>query len=175
MQLVVGRVGRPHGLRGEVTVEVRTDDPDERFAVGSSLATVPAERGPLRVAGSRWHSGRLVVQFEGYVDRDSADTIRDTLLAIDSDQLAPLSDPDDFYDHDLIGLTVVTVGGEQVGVVADVLHHGQDLLVIDGAGRSSGAQLLVPFVAALVPEVDVAAGRIVIDPPPGLIDPEAAS
>ena len=174
MQLVVGRVGRPHGLRGEVTVEVRTDDPDQRFAAGLSLATVPAERGPLTVAASRWHSGRLLVQFEGYADRDAADTIRDTLLAIDSEQLAPLTDPEDFYDHDLIGLTVVTVAGEQVGAVADVLHHGQDLLVIDGAGPRSGAQILVPFVAALVPEVDMAAGRLVIDPPPGLLDPEAA-
>ncbi|HUZ56376.1 MAG TPA: ribosome maturation factor RimM [Streptosporangiaceae bacterium] len=174
MQLVVGRVGRPHGLRGEVTVEVRTDDPDQRFAAGSLLATVPAERGPLTVAGSHWHSGRLLVQFEGYADRDAAGTLRDTLLAIDSDQLAPLEDPEDFYDHDLIGLTVVTVAGEQVGAVADVLHHGQDLLVIEGAGPRSGAQILVPFVAALVPQVDVAAGRLVIDPPPGLIDPEAA-
>ncbi len=174
MQLVVGRVGRPHGLRGEVTVEVRTDDPDQRFAPGSSLTTVPADRGPLTVAGSRWHSGRLLVQFDGYADRDAADTIRDTLLAIDSDELAPLADPEAFYDHDLIGLTVVTVAGEQVGAVADVLHHGQDLLVIDGAGPRSGAQILVPFVAALVPQVDVAGGRLVIDPPPGLLDPEAA-
>ena len=174
MQLVVGRVGRPHGLRGEVTVEVRTDDPDRRFAPGSSLATVPADRGPLTITGSRWHSGRLLVQFDGYADRDSADTIRDTLLAIDSDELAPLDDPEDFYDHDLIGLTVVTVAGEQVGAVADVLHHGQDLLVINGAGPRSGAQILVPFVAALVPQVDVPGGRLVIDPPPGLIDPEAA-
>jgi 16S rRNA processing protein RimM len=174
MQLVVGRVGRPHGLSGEVTVEVRTDDPAHRFKVGSALATLPAERGPLTITGSRWHSGRLLVRFEGYADRDAADTLRDTLLAIDSDQLAPLADPEAFYDHDLIGLTVVTVAGEQVGAVADVLHHGQDLLVIDGAGPRSGAEILVPFVAALVPQDDVAAGRLVIDPPPGLLDPDAA-
>jgi len=174
MQLVVGRVGRPHGLRGEVTVEVRTDDPDQRFVAGSSLATVPDDRGPLTIAGSRWHSGRLLVQFEGYADRDSADTLRGTMLTIDSDEVAPLDDPEEYYDHDLIGLTVITVSGEQVGAVADVLHHGQDLLVIDGAGPRSGAEILVPFVAALVPQVDVAAGRLVIDPPPGLIDPEAA-
>lgn len=174
MQLVVGRVGRPHGLRGEVTVEVRTDDPDQRFAAGSSLATVPADRGPLTVAGSRWHSGRLLVRFAGHEDRDAAEALRDTVLAIDSDQLAPLADPEEFYDHDLIGLTVVTVAGEQVGAVADVLHHGQDLLVIAGAGPRSGAEILVPFVAAIVPEVDVAAGKLVIDPPPGLLDPEAA-
>jgi len=174
MQLVVGRVGRPHGLRGEVTVEVRTDDPDQRFMAGSSLATVPAERGPLIVAGSRWHSGRLLVRFAGYEDRDAAEELRDTILAIDSDELQPLEDPDDFYDHDLIGLQVVTAVGDPVGAVSDVLHYGQDMLVIEGTGTRSGNEILVPFVAAIVPEVDVVAGRLVIDPPPGLLDPDAA-
>jgi len=174
MQLVVGRVGRPHGLGGEVTVEVRTDDPDQRFVAGSSLATVPAARGPLTVAGSRWHSGRLLVRFAGYEDRDAAEELRDTILAIDSDELEPLEDPDDFYDHDLIGLQVVTAVGDPVGAVSDVLHYGQDMLVIEGTGTRSGAEILVPFVSAIVPEVDVAAGRLVIDPPPGLLDPDAA-
>jgi 16S rRNA processing protein RimM len=174
MQLVVGRVGRPHGLRGEVTVEVRTDDPDRRFVAGSSLATVPEERGPLTVAESRWHSGRLLVRFAGFGDRNAAEGLRETILAIDSDELEPLEDPEDFYDHDLIGLAVVTAAGEQVGTVKDVLHHGQDLLAIEGTGPRSGAEILVPFVAAIVPEVDVAAGRLVIDPPRGLLDPDAA-
>ena len=174
MQLVVGRVGRPHGLHGEVTVEVRTDDPDQRLIAGSSLATVPPERGPLTVAGSRWHSGRLLVRFAGCEDRNAAEELRDTILAIDSDELEPLADPEDFYDHDLIGLQVVTAAGEPVGAVSDVLHHGQDLLVIEGTGSRSGSEILVPFVAAIVPEVDVAARRLVIDPPPGLLDPEAA-
>ncbi len=174
MQLVVGRVGRPHGLRGEVTVEVRTDDPDQRFVVGSSLDTVPPERGPLTVAAARWHSGRLLVRFAGYEDRDAADALRDTMLAIDSDQLTPLTDPEEYYDHDLIGMHVVTVAGEPVGTVADVLHHGQDMLVVDGAGPRAGAEILVPFVAPIVPDVDMAAGRLVIDPPPGLLDPQAA-
>lgn len=174
MRLVVGRVGRPHGLRGEVTVEVRTDDPAQRFAVGSVLATDPAERGPLTVAARRWQSGRLVVAFEGYQDRDGVEALRDTLLQIDSSDLEPLGDPEEFYDHDLIGLHVVTVGGEDVGTVADVLHHGQDLLVVDGSGPRSGSEIMIPFVAALVPEVNVAAGRLVVDPPPGLLDPETA-
>lgn len=170
MRLVVGRIGRPHGLRGEVTVEVRTDDPARRFAVGSVLATDPAGSGPLTVAASRWHSGRLLVAFEGCHDRDAAEALRDTLLQIDSAELEPLSDPEEFYDHDLIGLTAVTVGGELVGTVADVLHHGQDLLVVEGLGARSGAEIMIPFVAALVPEVDVTGGKLVIDPPPGLID-----
>ena len=174
MQLVVGRVGRPHGLRGEVTVEVRTDDPAQRFMAGTSLDTVPPDRGPLIVADTRWHSGRLLVRFAGHEDRSAAEALRDTVLAIDSDRLAPLADPEEFYDHDLIGLTVVTVAGEHVGSVADVLHHGQDTLLIDGSGSRRGAEILIPFVAAIVPDVDVAAGRLVIDPPPGLLDPEAA-
>src|SRR5258708_23355445 len=174
MRRVVGGVGRPHGLRGEVTVEVRTDDPEQRSVAGSCLATAPAERGPVTVAGSRWHSGRLLVRSAGHEDRTAADDLCDTLLAIDSDQLGPLDDPEEFYDHDLIGLQVVTVAGEQVGAVADVLHPGQDLLVIQGIGARSGAEILIPFVAAIVPEVDVAAGRLVIDPPPGLLDPDEA-
>ena len=174
MQLVVGRVGRPHSLRGEVTIEVRTDDPAARFAVGSMLITDPAERGPLTVAAARWHSGRLLVVFEGCRDRDAAEALRDTLLQIDSADLEPLGDPAEFYDHDLIGLHVVTVAGEAVGTVADVLHHGQDLLVVDGTGARSGAEIMIPFVAALVPEVRLASGTLVIDPPPGLLDPESA-
>jgi len=174
MQLVVGRVGRPHGLRGEVTVEVRTDDPAQRFATGSVLATEPSDRGPLTVSASRWHSGRLLVRFAGCESREDAEALRDTMLAIDSADLAPLADPEEFYDHDLIGLRVVTVSGEQVGRVADVLHYGQDLLVIAGTGTRTGAEILVPFVAAIVPEVDVGAGRLVVDPPPGLLDPETA-
>ena len=172
MQLVVGRVGRPHGLGGEVTVEVRTDDPDQRFAAGSALDTVPADRGPLTVAAARWHSGRLLVRFTGYEDRNAASELRDTVLTVDSGNLAPLDDPEEFYDHDLIGLRVVTVAGDQVGAVTDVLHYGQALLVVQGSGQRSGAEILVPFVAAIVPEVDVAGGRLVIDPPEGLIDPE---
>ena len=171
MQLVVGRVGRPHGLRGEVTVEVRTDDPAQRFVPGSEVTTEPADRGPLKILTARWHSGRLLLTFDGYPDRETAEELRDTMLVVDSADLAPLADPEEFYDHDLVGLRVDTVGGEQVGVVADVLHHGQDLLVIDGVG---GAQILIPFVAAIVPEVDVAGGRLIVDPPPGLLNPDDA-
>jgi 16S rRNA processing protein RimM len=155
-------------------VEVRTDDPDERFSVGSALVTIPAERGPLTIAGTRWHSGTLLVRFAGCDDRTAAEDLRDTMLAIDSGDLAPLEDSEEFYDHDLIGLQVTTLAGEPVGSVTDVLHHAQTLLVIEGSGPRSGAEILVPFVAAIVPEVDVAGRRLVIDPPEGLIDPERA-
>jgi 16S rRNA processing protein RimM len=186
MQLVVGQIGRPHGIRGEVTVLVRTDDPDLRFKAGSVLAAEPASRGPLTIAAARWHSGRLLVSFAGYSDRDEAEELRGTLLVVDSAEVGPAG-PEEFRDHDLIGLHVLTRSGEPVGVVTDVLHHGQDLLVVvpPGPGEAAGrpvpgrspaevarvrGEILVPFVAAIVPEVDLDAGRLVIDPPPGLLE-----
>ena len=174
MQLVVGRVGRPHGVRGDVVVDVRTDDPELRFAAGSVLRTEPAASGPLTVAAARWHSGRLLVSFAGIMDRDEADELRGTFLVVDSSELADPDDPEYFRDYQLVGLDVLTVAGERVGKVSDVLHHGQDLLVIEGVGERRGGEILVPFVAALVPEIDVPAGRLVIDPPPGLLDPGTA-
>ncbi|MFI6577117.1 ribosome maturation factor RimM [Nocardiopsis sp. NPDC050513] len=167
MLLVVGRIGRAHGVRGDVAVDVRTDDPAQRFAVGSVLTTDPADAGPLRVTASRRHSGKLIVRFEGVADRDAAEGLRGTTLLVDSADIAPTGDPDEFHDHELIGLAVVTTGGESVGTVRDVLHHAQDVLVVAAA---EGREVLVPFVSALVPEVDVAGGRIVIDPPSGLLD-----
>jgi 16S rRNA processing protein RimM len=174
MQLVVGRIGRPHGIRGEVTVEVRTDDPELRFAAGSVIATEPAASGPLTIEAARWHSGRLLMSIAGVHDRDGAEELRGVLLVVDSADLEEPADPDSFRDYQLIGLAVTTTAGETVGQVADVLHSGQDLLVIAGTGPRSGAEILVPFVASLVPEVDVPAGRLVIDPPRGLLDPDDA-
>lgn len=164
--LVVGRIGRPHGVRGEVTIDVRTDEPETRFAAGTTVATDPVTAGPLTIERARWHSGRLLVRFAGIGDRDAAEELRGTWLVVDPGDISPSADPDDFHDQELIGLAVVTADGADVGQVSDVLHHGQDLLVVRGAG----GEKLVPFVAALVPEVDVPGGRLVIDPPPGLLD-----
>ena len=172
MQLVVGRISRPHGVRGELAVDVRTDDPDLRLAAGAVLATEPASAGPLRVTRSRWHSGRLLVSFDGVRDRDQADQLRGTLLLVDSADLEDLADPDEFRDHQLIGLTVVDPAGDLVGQVTHVLHYGQDLLVVAGAGGRAGREILVPFVSAIVPDVDLAARQLRIDPPPGLLDPD---
>jgi 16S rRNA processing protein RimM len=174
MQLVVGRITRPHGVRGELAVEVRTDDPELRLAAGAVLATDPAAAGPLTVVRARWHSGRLLLSFDGISDRDQADELRGVLLVVDSADLEDPADPDEFRDHQLIGLTVLGPDGEPVGEVADVLHYGQDLLVIAGTGKRAGAEIMVPFVAELVPEIDLAARRLVVDPPAGLLDPEAA-
>lgn len=173
MQIAVGQIARAHGIRGDVTVVVRTDDPDVRFVPGTTLATEPPDRGPLTVAATRWHSGRLIVTFEGVGDRNAAEDLRGTVLVLDSAGIPAPDDPDEFYDHQLIGLGVVTAAGDTVGEVTDVLHHGQDLLVVRRGPAGPGtktAETLVPFVSAIVTDVDVAGGGLVIDPPPGLLD-----
>jgi 16S rRNA processing protein RimM len=164
-------VVRPHGIRGEVAVEVRTDDPGQRFAAGSVLGTDPPAVGPLTVLSVRWHSGRLLVSFAGVADRTQAESLRGVWLTVDAAQVTESEDPDEFHDHQLVGLTVVTTAGEQVGVVTDVRHHGQDLLVIEpAAGSPRRGEVLVPFVAAIAVDVDVAGGTMMIDPPAGLLD-----
>jgi 16S rRNA processing protein RimM len=177
VRVIVGRIGRPHGIRGEVVIGVRTDEPDLRFAVGATLGFGPAADddppggATLRVAAKRWHSGQLLVAFAGITDRTAAGELTGSWLSVDSSQLPVTPDPDEFRDHELIGLSVRTAAGEAVGVVTDVLHYGQDLLVVR---PPDGQEHLVPFVKAIVPEVDVAAGILVIDPPPGLLDPAQA-
>jgi 16S rRNA processing protein RimM len=169
MRVIVGRIGRPHGIRGEVVVAVRTDEPDARFVVGASL---DGEGKQLTVASRRWHSGLLLIGFQGIADRTAAAELANTWLSVDSAELPPTDDPDEFRDHELIGLNVRTTTGEDVGVVKDVLHHGQDVLVVQAPQAKQ--EHLVPFVKALVPEVDLQAGLLVIDPPPGLLNPEEA-
>ncbi|TDE14120.1 ribosome maturation factor RimM [Jiangella asiatica] len=168
MIVTVGRIGRAHGVRGEVTVEVRTDTPDERFADGAVLATEPAARGPLTVLASRWHSGRLLVRFDAVTDRTSAELLRGTMLLAEIAADARTGDPDEFFDHQLVGLTVVTVDGDELGAVREVVHApGQDLLAV---ARPDGGEALVPFVTEIVPEVDLGASRVVVDPPAGLLE-----
>ncbi|MCL2581209.1 MAG: ribosome maturation factor RimM [Streptosporangiales bacterium] len=167
MRVIVGRIGRAHGIRGAVVVGVRTDEPELRFAKGSKLDTDPADAGPLTVSATRWQSGELLVRFTGTRDRNAAEALRGTWLSVESESLPPLEDPDEFRDSDLIGLSVRTVSGAAVGEVTDVLHHGQDLLVIRPA---SGADLLVPFVKEIATDVRLAEGTLVIDPPEGLLE-----
>ena len=174
MQVTVGRIGRPHGVRGAVVVGVRTDEPELRFARGSRLDTDPVGVGPLTVAGFRWHSGELLVRFAEIGDRTAAAELVGTWLLVDSAALAALDDPDEFRDGDLVGLRVRTVDGTAVGTVTDVLHHGQDILVIDPVGARAD-QILIPFVKAIVPEVDIAGGVLVIDPPEGLLNLQDAT
>ncbi|NEK57530.1 ribosome maturation factor RimM [Geodermatophilus sabuli] len=170
--VVVGRIGRPHGVRGLATVEVRTDDPDLRFAPGEALVTDPPERGPLTVVDKRWHSGTLLLQLAGptgevYGTREAVDALRNTLLLVPVADLPEIEDPDSFYDHQLVGLTARLPDGTVVGEVTAVRHEAQDLLVLR---RGAGGEALVPFVSAIVTSVDVAGGFLVVDPPEGLLE-----
>jgi 16S rRNA processing protein RimM len=174
MLLVVGQIMRPHGIRGEVTVDVRTDDPDARFAPGSVLVTDPGGRAAPNVPATitvetvRPHQGRLLVVFDGVYDRDIAEHLRGVLLCVDSASLPTSDDPDEFNDHELVGLAAVTPAGEPLGEVVRIDHApASDLLVVR---RPDGRTALVPFVKAIVPEVDLPGGRLVLTPPDGLLD-----
>jgi 16S rRNA processing protein RimM len=175
--VVVGRIGRPHGVRGLATVEVRTDDPDLRFAPGAVLVTDPPERGPLTVVDKRWHSGTLLLQLAGpsgevYGTREAVDELRNTLMLVPIADLPEIDEPDSFYDHQLVGLTVRLPDGTVVGEVTAIHHEAQDLLVVRRrvGGEDPTAEALIPFVSAIVPTVDVAGGFLVVDPPEGLLD-----
>jgi 16S rRNA processing protein RimM len=170
MELVVGRVVKAHGVTGELVVEVRTDDPDSRFAVGSTLRGKP-RHGAAReytVDSVRDHGGRLLVRLAGIDDRDAADAMRGVVFVIDSAELPPTDDPDEFYDHQLEGLAVRTVDGRDVGTVTEVLHTAAgELLAIR---RDDDGESLVPFVTAIVTSVSLADRLIEIDPPEGLLE-----
>jgi 16S rRNA processing protein RimM len=170
VRLVVARIGRAHGIRGEVTVEVRTDAPGERFVPGASLyVTGPhglAGVDSVTVASVRDHNGTLLLGFEEVADRTAAEALRGALL--EADVPDDSEEPDAWYDHQLVGLHVLDADGARLGEVVAVEHPpAQDLLVVR---RPDGEQRLVPFVAALVPSVDVAGGVVVVDAPPGLLD-----
>jgi 16S rRNA processing protein RimM len=168
VEVVVGRVGRPHGIRGEVSVEVRTDDPERRLAPGTTVSTDPPAAGPLTIAAGRVHGGRLLLRFEGCPDRTAAERLRGVLLVADVDPQERPDDPDEFYDHQLVGLAAVDLDGAPLGEVTGLVHGAQDLLTIR---TPDGRDALVPFVKALVPEVDLASRRVVIDDRPGLVAP----
>ncbi|MEC4018037.1 ribosome maturation factor RimM [Streptomyces sp. H27-D2] len=172
MQLVVARIGRAHGIKGEVSVEVRTDEPELRLGPGAVLATEPASTGPLTIETGRVHSGRLMLRFEGVKDRSGAEALRNTLLIAEVDPEDVPDDPEEFYDHQLIDLDVVTVDGVEVGRIAEVSHLPyHDLLIVK---RPDGSEVMIPFVSEIVPEIDLEEQRAVIDPPPGLIDESEA-
>jgi 16S rRNA processing protein RimM len=171
VQLVVARVGRAHGIKGEVTVEVRTDEPELRLAPGVVLATDPATAGPLTIETGRVHSGRLLLRFTGVRDRTAAEALRNTLLIAEVDPDDVPEDPDEYYDHQLMDLDVVLRDGTEVGRISEISHlPSQDLFVVE---RADGTEVLIPFVEEIVVEIDLEKQRAVIDPPPGLIDDRA--
>ncbi|EKU46962.1 MULTISPECIES: ribosome maturation factor RimM [Brevibacterium] len=166
MDLVVARLGKPHGIRGEFTVEVRTDRPDERLVPGMTYATDP-DIGELTLTSARWHRDRLLLAFDEVPDRTRAEEIRNTLLLAEQDDEA--DDEEAWLLDDLIGLKAF-VGDEQVGEIVDVTNGtAQDLLHLR---HTDGHEVLIPFVTEIVPEVDTDAGRIALTPPAGLLDAE---
>ncbi|MDY7085903.1 MAG: ribosome maturation factor RimM [Actinomycetota bacterium] len=186
MLLVVGQIGKPHGIRGEVSVVVRTDEPEERFVPGSVFVTeVPRDRrvstGPAAAAGVRfevpkqltleairWHQGRGIALFENIYDRNVAEELRGVFLQVDSATLTPPDDPDEFHDHQLVGLRVESADGTVHGSVLRIEHApSSDLIVLK---KAAGGTALIPFVTAIVPAVDVTGGKIVVDLPEGLLD-----
>ena len=174
MELVVGRIAKAHGITGELVVDVRTDDPDERFSVANRLRLKNFRAGWDRqvvVTSVRPHAGRLLIRLEGVADRDSADALRGGLFIVDSAELPAIEDPDEFYDHQLEGLAVRTVDGQDLGTVIEVLHTpGGELLSVRA---EAGREVLVPFVSEIVTAVSLADGIVTVDPPEGLLDLES--
>jgi len=185
--VVVGRIGRAHGLRGDVSIEVHTDEPETRFAPGAVLLTAPQAAGSgrstpsmparpnapktLTVESTRWHSSRLLARFVGVEDRTAAEALQGLMLQIDVDPAAAPEDSDEFYDIELEGMTVVADGVE-VGTIHEVLHlPGQEVLVMH---RTGGGEVLIPFVSEIVPDVDRASRRLTLADPGGLLDESEA-
>ena len=163
MQLVVGRIGRAHGVLGEATIEVRTDDADLRFAVGNEVTLENGKK--LIIKSSRWHNQVLLLSFEGITDRNQIEELRDQLISAEVDTSAMA--PGEYHYQQLIGSQVFLQSGDQVGVVGEIVKlPGQDLLSVD----KGGSQVLVPMVKQIIISIDVAAKKIVINPPEGLLD-----
>ena len=160
MRLLVGRIGRAHGILGEATIEVRTDEPDRRFAIGAVVQT--DTHGELTITSGRVHNGILLLGFNGITDRNGIEKLRNTLLYADVDINEENDDEDEYHVMQLIGCQAVLESGEVFGEVTDVINlPGQDLLAVN----TSNGEQLIPFVHQLVPTVDIANKKVVVIPP----------
>ncbi|MBO0895976.1 ribosome maturation factor RimM [Arthrobacter sunyaminii] len=167
MQLQVARIGKPHGIRGEVTVQVLTDAPEDRFVPGTELIVEPASKGPLTVISARWNKDILLLGFDEVVDRNGAEELRGAMLSVDIDELDDEDDDEGWYEHELVGLKA-RIGDDVVGTVSGLRTLTvQDLLVIDD---NEGREVFVPFVEAIVPEVNVEGGYVLLTLPEGLFE-----
>lgn len=165
-RVLIGTLGKPHGLRGELTVFLRTDEPERRFPPGASVEVGPGGK-PMTVRANRWNSGVLLLTLEGVADRTAAEALRGAEVWTRVPTGEAPTEEGEFYDRQLIGLEVRDATGRRAGRVASVLHNpGQDLLVVD----ADGTERLVPFVTALVPTVDLAAGYLQVADVRGLLD-----
>ncbi|MBI8989194.1 MULTISPECIES: ribosome maturation factor RimM [Corynebacterium] len=166
VELLVGRVVKSHGIRGEVSVEVTTDEPEARFVVGEVLTGRQGGREHrLTIDSVRGHQNRLLIKFAEIADRNAADSLRGTRFFGAPRESEP--GEEGFYDHELEGLRIVQ-DGEEIGEVTGVLHGpaGETLEV----RLDTGKDVLIPFVHAIVPDVDLGAGTATITPPEGLLD-----
>jgi len=165
LQLVVGRIGRAHGVQGEATIEVRTDDPDIRFAVGQKLTL--ADGRSLAISGNRWHNQILLLSFSGINDRNQVEALRDQLLYAEVDTNS--TEPGEYHFQQLIGSQVVLPDGSNLGLVSEVVQlPGQDLLSV----ASQKGEVLIPMVKQIIISIDVDKKLIKINPPEGLLDVE---
>jgi 16S rRNA processing protein RimM len=165
---VVGRIGRPHGLRGEVVVNPETDFVEERFRVGATV-WMRSDRGEesLTVAAVRLQSGRPIVRFDGFERIDDVEGLAGLELRVPEEALQPL-EPHTYYQHQLVGCVVEDAAGTALGAVTRVDGGANgSLLVVDGGARG---EILVPLTQAICTSVDVDAKRIRIDPPEGLVE-----
>ena len=166
MRVVVGRIGKAHGIRGDVTVELRTDEPERRFLDGATLLVQHDAHPPFVIEHARDHSGRLLVKLEGVDDRNAAEALRGLVLEVDVDPDELPEDEDEYYDRQLVGLSAQTKDGLELGTIAEVVHlPGHDLLAVHS---ELFGEVLVPFVQEIVAEVDVLNGIVIMDPPGGL-------
>ena len=169
MRVVVARIGRALGVRGDVLIDVRTDEPERRFVPGAPLLVAESDR-VLFVESVRPHGNRLCLHFQDIDDRTAAEGLTGLLLEVERAPGERPEDPDEFYDDDLIGLAVVTDTGTPVGRVSEVLHlPAQDVLAVR---TDDDREVLIPFVNEIVPEVDLLAGCITVRPPEGLLEVE---
>ena len=167
MQLQVARIGKPHGIRGEVTVQVLTDAPGDRFVPGTEFVVEPASAGPLTVSSARWNKDILLLGFEEIETRNDAETLRGAKLFIETEELDEDDDDEGWYEHELVGLEA-RVGSQVVGKVAALnTMPVQDLLVVTTPG---GEEILIPFVEQIVPEVNIEEGFVLLTPPDGLFE-----
>lgn len=170
-QLRVGRLVKAHGLKGAIKLELYTDDPEGRFVPGATFTlqvpeSSPWHGKPLTVREFRWMNSHPVAFFDGVDDREAAEELLRAILWVDQDLEATPTEDDAWFDHQLVGLDVVR-DGQIVGKVARVDHMpAQDLLIV----KVRDEEVLVPFVKAIVPEVDVAGGRVIVTPPAGLFE-----
>ncbi len=166
MRLQVARIGKPHGIRGEVTAQVLTDAPEERFIAGEVLHVTDGPVSELTIKNARWNKAILLLSFEEITDRNIAETLRGSRLEIEVSE-EPEDDSDEWYEHELQDLKVIH-NGVQVGVVTALrTNPAQDLLVFE---NSDGEEVYLPFVDEFVPEIDTQAGTLRITPPAGLLE-----